>query len=116
VLQGVASGLLGPSAFQGGAATALLGLVLHFVIAFVAAAMYYAVSRVFPMLVRRAVLCGLAYGVVVYLFMNDVVLPLSRVNFRTPPWYIVAVLVAIHMLFVGLPIALAVRRGSKGLK
>lgn len=113
VLQGIASGLLGPAAFQGGASTALLGLALHFLIAFVAAAVYYAASRVLPVLVERAVLCGLAYGVAVHLFMNQVVLPLSRVNFRTPPWQFVAVMIVIHMLFVGLPIALAVRRGSR---
>lgn len=112
VLQGIASGLLGSSAFQGGAATAFLGVTLHFFIAFVAAAVYYGASRVLPILVRRPVVSGLAYGVVVYAVMNLVVLPLSRVNFRTPPSSIVATLVAIHMLCVGLPIALAVRRGS----
>ena len=58
--------------------------------------------------------CGLAYGVIVHAFMNVVVLPLSRVNFRTPPWQFVAVMVAIHMLFVGLPIALAVKRAAYG--
>jgi hypothetical protein len=110
VLQGIASGLLGPAAFQGGAATAALGLGLHFFIAFVAAAVYYHASRVLPVLVRRAVLCGLAYGVAVHFVMNEVVLPLSRVNFRTPPWQFVAAMILIHMLCVGLPIALAVRR------
>jgi hypothetical protein len=113
VLQGIASGLLGSSAFQGGAATALVGLALHFLIAFGAAAVYYAASRALPVLVRRPVLCGLAYGVLVHVVMNQVVLPLSRVNFRTPPWSFVAAMVVIHMLFVGLPIALAVRRGSR---
>lgn len=113
VLQGIASGLLGPAAFQAGAATALLGLALHFVIAFGAAATYYGASRFFPVLVRRAVPCGLAYGVLVHVFMNQVVLPLSRVNVRTPPWHFVASMVVIHMLFVGLPIALAVRRASR---
>ena len=113
VLQGIASGLLGPAAFQGGAATAFVGLALHFVIAFAVAAVYYAASRALPVLAHRAVLCGLAYGVVVHVIMNQVVLPLSRVNFRTPPWSFVASMVVIHMLFVGLPIALAVRRASR---
>jgi hypothetical protein len=113
VLQGIASGLLGPAAFQGGLPAALLGLALHFVIAFGAAAVYYAASRVLPVLVQRAVLSGMAYGVLVHLFMNQIVLPLSRVSFRTPPWSFVLVMIAIHMLFVGLPIALAVRRGLR---
>jgi hypothetical protein len=45
LLQGIASGLLGPQAFQGGWGTAVLGLALHFFIAFSAAAVYYAASR-----------------------------------------------------------------------
>src|SRR5471030_331245 len=45
VLQGIASGLLGRSSFRGGMATAALGLFCHFLIAFGAAAVYYAVSR-----------------------------------------------------------------------
>ena len=109
VLQGIASGLLGPSAFAGGGGSAALGLALHLLIAFVCAAVYYSASRVLPVLIRRAVLCGLAYGVAVHLFMNSVVLPLSRVNFRPPPWQFVVGMIVIHMLFVGLPIALAVR-------
>ena len=113
VLQGIASGLLGPAAFQGGLRTAALGLALHFVIAFVCAAVYYAASRVLPVLAQRAVVCGMLYGVAVHLFMNQIVLPLSRVNFRTPPWQFVAVMIVIHMLFVGLPIALAVRRAAR---
>jgi hypothetical protein len=110
VLQGVASGLLGREAFRGGAAAAALGLALHFVIAFGAAGVYYAARRWWPILVQRAVLAGLAYGIVVYVVMNRVVLPLSRVSSRTQPWSFVLTMVAIHMVFVGLPIALAVRR------
>jgi hypothetical protein len=112
VLQGIASGLLGPSAMQGGASTAVLGLFLHFLIAFTAAAVYFAASRGIPVLVRRAAVCGLAYGVVVYLFMNLVVLPASRVTRGTPAVSVVIWLLIIHMLCVGLPIALAVRRWS----
>jgi hypothetical protein len=108
--QGIASGLLGPEAFRGGAFTAALGLALHFVIAFAVAAVYYAASRSWPVLVRHAVPCGMAYGVLVHLVMDTVVLPLSRGTFRRPPWPVAVAMVAIHMLFVGLPAALAVRR------
>jgi hypothetical protein len=113
VLHGIASGVLGPAAFQGGGATALLGLALHFFIAFVVAAVYYGASKVLPVLVQRAVPCGLAYGVLVHVVMNQVVLPLSRVTFRPPPWRFVAGMIVIHMLFVGLPAALAVRHAAR---
>ncbi len=51
LLQGIASGLLGPKAFEGGLAMALLGLLCHFVIAFGAAAVYSAASRAIPFLI-----------------------------------------------------------------
>jgi hypothetical protein len=111
ILQSIASGLLGAPAFEGGAATAALGLVLHFVIASGAAAVYYAASRFLPALVRRPLAWGAAYGVAVYLFMNFVVLPLSAVAQR--PFVITATAVTIlivHIVCVGIPIALAVRR------
>jgi uncharacterized membrane protein YagU involved in acid resistance len=110
VLQGIASGVLGPAAFQGGMSTAALGMVLHVVIAFVVAAVYYVVSRWWPGLVRHPVASGLAYGVVVHFIMNEIVLPLSRVAFRRPPWYVALSMVVIHMVCVGLPISLSVAR------
>ena len=114
VLRGIASGLLGASAAQGGVGTALLGLLLHFVIAFGAAAVYYTASRKLTFLVQQAIVCGLLYGIAVYWFMNLVVLPLSafprKVQFHASG---VAIGLIVHMLCVGLPIALAVRRYSK---
>ena len=110
VLQSIASGLIGRAAYQGGAPTAAFGLALHFTIALSAAAIYYAASRRWVVLRTRWVACGLAYGVVVYLVMNLVVLPLSRIGFRVPPWSTVALLVVIHMVCVGLPIAWAAAR------
>ncbi|HXJ44011.1 MAG TPA: hypothetical protein VNH18_32290, partial [Bryobacteraceae bacterium] len=41
----IAAGLLGRQAFQGGAGTYVLGVLLHFFIACSAAAVYYAASR-----------------------------------------------------------------------
>ena len=77
LLQGIAGGLLGPRTFTGGLTTALLGLLCHFVIAFSAAAVYFAVSRRLPFLVEHAVISSFLYGVAVYVFMNRIVVPLS---------------------------------------
>ena len=117
VLQSVASGALGRSAFEGGAKTAALGLGFHFLIALIAAAVYYFASRVLRFMVTQAVICGILYGVCVYLFMNCVVLRLSAIHWTTWPWsYPKAQLIGgllIHMFGIGLPIALAVRWGSR---
>jgi hypothetical protein len=105
-LQSVASGLLGRGAFQGGGPTAALGLGLHFFIALSFAAVYFGASRRMTLLVERAWLTGPLFGALVYVFMNLVVVPLSAAPFSLP-LRISGFL--IHMLGVGLPIALAVR-------
>ena len=115
ILQSVASGLLGKDSFNGGFATAALGLFLHFLIAFTAAAIYYAASRKLDVLVRAAIVCGMVYGVLVYAVMNYVVIPLSAVPPRTGPRPLLVLVTGllVHMFLIGLPIALAVRRHSR---
>jgi hypothetical protein len=107
VLQSVASGLLGTPAREGGLATAALGAVLHFTIAFIWATVFWLASRRLKVLVRHPVVCGLLYGAVVYGFMYCVVLPLSAIHAKLPN-DASAILLSLtgHMLLVGLPIAL----------
>jgi len=113
LLQGIASGLLGQKAFNGGLATALLGLLCHFFIAFGAAAVYYVASRTIRFLIQHAVVSGVLYGVAVYFFMNRIVLPLSAVGKRPFSIKMMIVGVVIHIFCVGLPISLSVRRFSR---
>ena len=113
LVQGIASGLLGPRAFQGGLATALLGLFCHFLIAFGAAAVYFAASRAIPFLIQNAVVSGALYGVAVYFFMNRIVVPLSAAAKRPFSMRLMIVGMVIHVFCVGLPISLSVRRFSK---
>lgn len=112
ILQGIASGLLGAKAFRGGMETAALGLAIHFMIAFCAAGVFYVASRKFGFMLRRPILSGVLYGVAVYVFMYWVVLPLSR-DLR-PPFSISRSVVAVltHIVCIGLPISLIVRRYS----
>ena len=113
ILQGIASGLLGKAAFAGGSGTALLGVVLHFLIAISAAAVFYFASRRIEFLIRHSVISGLLYGVLIYCFMNGVVLPLSAVFPR--PDFTASGLISgmiLLMLLVGLPISLVVSRAA----
>ncbi len=111
LLQGIASGLLGRQAYRGGIATAALGLLLHFVIAFSAAAVYFLVSRKFAFLIQQAAVSGLLYGVAVYFFMQGVV-ALSATVKRPFSGQLMLIGVVIHVFCVGLPIALLVRKYS----
>ena len=114
ILQSIASGVLGADAFQGGNQTAALGLVLHFVIAFGAATVFYLASLRFRTLWRRPLVAGAAYGLVVYAVMNFVVLPLSA--FATGPFRVNAAffnLIFAHIVCVGWPIAIAAWRSAR---
>ena len=110
VFQGIAAGLLGRATFQGGLRTGLLGLAIHFFIAFSIVATYHTASRFLPILTRRPIICGAAYGVLVYFFMNRVVIPLSAIGTSafSMPLFINGI--TIHILGVGIPAALFVAR------
>jgi hypothetical protein len=110
VLQGIASGLIGSASFRGGWATGALGLAIHFFIAFTAAAVFYAASRIIPALLDHPWLAGIGYALVVYGFMYWVVIPLDHL--RSKPVTLSAIIIAIvtHIVCVGLPISLVVHR------
>lgn len=110
ILQSVAAGVLGPTAFEGGLETGLLGLVLHFFIALSMAVAYYAAARRWPLLWQRPVAWGAAYGLLLYAIMNFVVVPLSAATGSGDPVFTVWSL-GVHVFLVGMPIALFVRQG-----
>ena len=109
ILQSIAAGLLGKDAFGGGAGTAALGLFLHFFIAGGMAAVYWLACRRWPVLLRKPVASGTAYGIAAYLAMTYVVVPLSQA--APPPfilsWFIDSVLA--HVVLVGLLLAFIAR-------
>jgi hypothetical protein len=108
----IASGLLGRKSFQDGDASVALGVVLQFVIALGAATAYYLASRKLKFLVHSAVLCGMAYGAAVFIFMHLVVLPLSAAPLGHMTLTHAATEFVQHWFVVGLPIALSVRHYS----
>ncbi len=107
----IAGGLLGQSAFHGGAGTYILGVLLHYFIACSAAATYYAASRKLHFLAEHPLVCGLFFGAAVQEVMNLIVLPLSALRSRGPYSLHDLILgLAMHMVVVGLPISFSVRR------
>ena len=110
LLQGIAAGLLGSRSFTGGLSTAALGLACHFLIAFSAAAVYFAASRWLSYLRQQPIASGVLYGIAVYFFMRWVVVPLSAAKSGPFSFQMTAFAVVIHVICVGWPIAFAVRR------
>lgn len=105
VFQGVAYGLLGPAALNGGVPTALLGLLIHFVVASTVVAVCYAIALRLPLLVEHPIACGAVYGVLVYLFMYRVVMPLSYIGTPHPPLSLFLSDIFIHVFGIGIPAA-----------
>jgi len=121
VLQSVAGGLLGRGTYNGGFATAALGLAMHFTMALTVAAIFYALSRQFslPKRLSGVVAVGMLYGAAVFAANNFATAPLlswvrslylhTPILFKPPMGWSQLV---IHLFCVGLPIALVMRQYS----
>lgn len=109
--KGIAAGLLGASAGQGGVGTWILGLALHFSILIVAAALYGVASWRWSFMRVNFLLCGVYYGISIFLFMNLVVVPLSAFPFSFAPFKVSTLIqgMLMHVLLVGLPISFSYR-------
>ena len=110
----IAGGLLGREAFHGGVGTYVLGVVLHFLIACSAAAVYYGASRKLSFMKGHPLVCGLFFGAAVEEVMRLIVLPLSALHSKGPYKLHDLILgLLVHMVVVGLPISFSVRRFAK---
>lgn len=108
MLRYVASGPF-PDARQWGAAGAALGLAVHFALMAVMAAIFVLAADRIPRLKAKPIYWGVAYGLVTYVAMNLLVVPLRFGVFPTNPVGIASQLL-FHILLVGIPIALIARR------
>lgn len=107
----IAGGLLGERAFSGGAGTYILGILLHFFIAFSVTTIYYIASRRLTFMLDYPLVCGLFFGIAVELVMSYIVLPISALQDRGP-YRLHDVLqgLIVHMIVIGLPVAYSIRR------
>lgn len=81
VLQFIASGVFGKTAFSGGVAMAGWGLIFHFLIAFACTAFFFLLYPQLPFLKGKIGLNSLLIGIVAWLVTNLAILPLAN----TPP-------------------------------
>lgn len=106
IFQSIAAGIYGPASFSLGTHSVAIGAALHYFIALCIVLVYWVASRRFDVLVRRPIVSGSIYGVLVYLVMNYVVIPPSAT--KRPAfllsWVVCSVLV--HAFVIGVPAAL----------
>ncbi len=114
ILQVVARGVLGKASYSGGAYSAALGMILQWAMSLLIAAIFVLAATRMPILRRRWMAAGLAYGIVVFFVMNYVVMPLSRVG--SSPHFTISTFAMnmLAMLLFGLIIAFFAQRFGSG--
>ena len=111
ILRAIASGLLGRAAFAGGLPVSLLGLVLQWAMSLLIAAIFVVAAQRMAWMRKRWIAAGLAYGVVVFVVMEYMVVPLSaamKPHFTT--WSLLENVAA--MLLFGLIVSWFARGGA----
>jgi len=113
VLRAIASGVLGRAAVHGGPGVIALGLLLQWAMSMVIAAVFLAGAARAPVLLRRWILAGLVYGIVVFAVMNYAIVPLSAAVFKVhfSPLSFAENLAA--MLIFGLIVAFIAQRSER---
>lgn len=110
LLQGIANGVFGKSAFEGGISMALLGLAIHYTIAFSFTLFYFLIFPLIPFLNKRRMVSGLLYSIFVWCVMNIAVLPLLHIANISVKWKGILRGVLILMFCYGLPVSLVISR------
>lgn len=112
----IASGVFGPAAMSGGTPMVFAGIGFHLVIAMGWTIVFFLAAKQFEVLRRQAMAAAVAYGVLVWIMMNKVVLPLSRVQMGvSATWNSILVGVLVLVVCIGFPISLGVRRYFQAL-
>lgn len=111
--RGIAAGLIGGEAAQSGMFPWILGIFLHYFIAFSAATVYCLAGRRLEFMEAHWVVSGIFFGIGLYLVMNLIVLPLCAFHF-VGPYQLHSLIqgLLIHMIMIGLPIAYSLRKLS----
>jgi len=106
VFQGIASGVLGSSAFHGGTATATLGALIQYCGFFCLLGIYYLALTRSSVLAHKPVLYGLGYGLASYLVVHYLILPMTAFHI-VPGFYPAAFANGLlaQTVFIGLPSA-----------
>ena len=95
ILQSIAAGVEGSAAFEGGAGSAALGLLCHYFIATMMVLAYTITGSRLRVLVAQPVRYGLLYGLLLYVLMTWIVVPLSNAPQPTkvyPPWIVASII------------------------
>lgn len=105
VLKFIASGIFGKEAFSAGNRMILTGLVLHYIIAFAFTIFFFLIFPKIKAFSKNKILTGVIYGIFIWIVMNLVVVPLSKIG--PQPFNMINSLINVIILIVciGIPLS-----------
>lgn len=113
MLRFVASGPV-PGATGWGLGGAILGLVVHFALMAVMVLAYLWAAERWPQMTAKPLVWGVIYGLITYVIMNLIVVPLRFGTPFPPSDVAIATQLFCHIVLVGIPLALITARDVRG--
>jgi len=114
VLEFIASAVQGTDAYTGGITSILLGIALHFLVAFLFTLFFFLLYK--PMTLHRynVYMVGVVCGIFIWFVMNQLVLPMTSIKQQPLKWLEAVKAMLILITMIGLPLAFMLKKRQKG--
>lgn len=112
----IASAIFGKVAYGGGIQIIVLGIVFHYLIAYIFTTFWFTLFPYIKKYLKNTYLIAAIYGLLTWVIMNLVIVPLSRLPKTAFHINGVAIGIIILMICIGLPIALMANKFYFGKK
>lgn len=106
ILQSVASGVFGKTAYSGGIEMAVIGLIFHFIISFIFTYLYFYTYPRLSFLRKERIFSGFVFGLFIWSVMNLIVLPLTFTGMFPSDILSALIGIAIIIISIGIPVSL----------
>jgi len=106
IFQYIASAVFGKDAYSGSSLMPVLGLILHFIIAYIFTIIFFIIYPKMKLFKYNAILTGIAYGILIWIAMNMIVVPLSKIGKFSFKLSGVLLQASILIVMIGIPLSL----------
>lgn len=110
IFQYIASAVFGKSAYSGDSLMPILGLLFHFIIAYIFTIIFFIIYPKLKLYKFNAIVTGIAYGILIWVAMNVIVVPSSKIgkfNFKLSGFLLQA---SILIVMIGIPLSFIAKR------
>ena len=110
VLRYIASGAFGKAAFSGGWGMPLVGLLFHYIIAYSFTILFFILYPAIRVMSKSVVATAIVYGIFIFVVMNLLVVPLTKIPASTFHLDKALMATAILIVAIGLPLSFFARK------